>query len=107
MTFSEIGFVLHKRLIATKALRHEEKLDRITGLTEITEVFGRLGVLGILCSKSELLTQRLTFVHKAIETALFRSQRKTVLFSRKDAQNAQKSAKNDQKSALLTINTPF
>jgi hypothetical protein len=48
---------------------------------EITEVFGRLGVLGKLCSESELLTQRLTFVHKAIETAFFRSQLRTVLVS--------------------------
>jgi hypothetical protein len=67
---------------------------------EIIEVFGRLGVLGKLCSKSELLTQRVAFVHKAIETDFFRSRIKTVLFSRKDAQNVQKSAKNDQKSAL-------
>jgi hypothetical protein len=58
--------------------------------TEDTEVFGRLGVLGKLCSKSELLTQSLAFVHKAIETAFFRSRVKTVLFSRKDAQNVQK-----------------
>jgi hypothetical protein len=64
--------------------------------TEDTEVFGRLGVPGKLCSKSELLTQRLAFVHKAIEMAFFKSQLKTVLLSRKDA----------QKSALLVINTP-
>jgi hypothetical protein len=39
--------------------------------TEDTEVFGRLGVLDKLCSKSELLTQRVAFVHKAIKTAFF------------------------------------
>ncbi len=68
--------------------RHEEKLDRITGFTQI--ILSRLGVLGKLCSKSELLTQRPAFVHKAIETAFFRSRLKTVLVSRKDAQNVQK-----------------
>jgi len=57
-----------------------------TEFTEIIEVFSRLGVLGRLCSKSELLTQRLAFVHKAIEMAFFRSRVKTVLVSRKDAQ---------------------
>jgi hypothetical protein len=57
---------------------------------------GRVGVPGKLCSKSELLTQRVAFVHKAIETAFFRSRLKTVLVSRKDA----------QKGALLVINTP-
>jgi hypothetical protein len=85
---------------------HEEKIDRITGLTEIIEVFGWLCVLGKLCSKSELLTQRLAFAHKAIEMAFFRSQLKTVPFSRKDAQNVQKSAKNDQKGVLLSIYIP-
>jgi len=70
--------------------------------TEITEVFGRLGVLGKLCSESELLTQRVAFGHKAIEMAFFKSRIKTVLVSRKDAQNAQKLTKNDQKSAFLT-----
>jgi hypothetical protein len=71
--------------------RHEEILDRITGLTEI--ILSRVGVppngwrtsLGKLCSKRELLTQRLAFVHKAIETAFFRSRVKTVLISCKDA----------------------
>jgi hypothetical protein len=51
------------------------------------------------------LPKRLAIVHKAIETAFFRSQLKTALFSRKDAQNVQKLAKNDQKSVLLVINT--
>ena len=39
--------------------------------------------------------------------AFFISRVKTVLFSHKDAQNAQKLAKNDQKSVLFDINTPF
>jgi hypothetical protein len=49
--------------------------------TENTEVFGRLGVLGKLCSKSELLAQRLAFVHKAIKMAFFRSRLKTINFN--------------------------
>jgi hypothetical protein len=57
---------------------------------EIAEVFGRLSVLDKLCSKSELLTQRVAFVHRAIETAFFRSRLKMGLVSRKDAQNVQK-----------------
>jgi hypothetical protein len=36
------------------------------------------------------LSQVIAFVHKAIETAFFKSRVKTVLISRKDAQNVQK-----------------
>jgi hypothetical protein len=68
----------------------------LTGLTEIIEVFSRLGVLGKLCSISELLTQRLALVHKAIEMAIFGSRVKTVLVSHKNA----------QKGALLVIYSP-
>jgi hypothetical protein len=68
---------------------------------EIVEVFGQLGVLGKFCSKSELLTQKLAFFQKAMKMAFFKSRVKTVLFGRKDAQNAQKSAKNDEKSVLF------
>jgi hypothetical protein len=39
--------------------------------TEDSEVFSQLGVLGKLCSESELSPQRLAFVHKAIEMAFF------------------------------------
>jgi len=52
----------------------------------------QLGVLGKLCSKSVLLPQSLTFVHKAIEMALFKSWRKRCFIRRKDAQSAQKLA---------------
>ncbi|HUU20758.1 MAG TPA: hypothetical protein VMW72_26665, partial [Sedimentisphaerales bacterium] len=44
--------------------------------------FSQLGVLGKLCSESELSPQRLAFVHKAIETAFFRSWLRTVLVRR-------------------------
>ena len=65
-------------------LRHEEKLDRITGLTaffchEFIRLrsgqfntnahrfcFSQLGVLGKLCSESKLSTQRLAFGHRCI-----------------------------------------
>jgi len=40
--------------------------------------FSQLGVLGKLCSESELSPQRLAFVHKAIEMAFFRSWLRTV-----------------------------
>jgi len=77
---------------------HEEKLDRITGLTEIM-------FLPAWCSWQNLLlkpalSQVIAFVHKVIKMTFSRSWLKTVIVSRKDAQNAQKSAKNDQKSAL-------
>jgi hypothetical protein len=64
--------------------------------TEIIEVFGRLCVLSKFCSKSELLTQRLAFAHKAIEMAFFKSWPTTVLISRKDV----------QKGALFVIYAP-
>jgi hypothetical protein len=41
--------------------------------------FSQLGVLGKLCSESELSPQRLAFVQKAIETAFLRSWLRTVL----------------------------
>jgi hypothetical protein len=48
---------------------------------EIAEAFSWPGVLGKLCSKSELLTQRLAFVHKAIKMAFFRGRLKTINFN--------------------------
>ena len=65
---------------------HEEHEFLTAENAEIAEVFGRLCVRGKFCSKSKLLPQSIAFVHKAIETAFFRSQLKTVLICRKDAQ---------------------
>jgi len=101
---------LHEFLTAESAeiflpRRHEEKLDRMTGFlgTENTEVFSQLGVLGKLCSESELSPQGLALVHKAIEMAFLRSWRKRCFISHKKAKNAQKEQKNDQKLLFLVI----